>query len=73
MKTPARVAPTKPSGNVRNTPAKTRPPGKFFTTSPKERHRNKALSSKTTNKKGVEVEDTAWFDSDTLFGFGPED
>ena len=49
--------------NLRKTPS--RSPGKFFKTSPKEKR--KLLQGKS------ETEDTAWFDYDAVFGFGPED
>jgi len=55
--------------NAKKTP--TRPHGKFFTTSPKERRRKNEKKTKT--KTARSTEDLSWFDSDTLFGFGNED
>lgn len=49
--------------NLRKTPS--RSPGKFFKSSPKEKQ--KTMQGKTV------TEDTAWFDCDAVFGFGPED
>lgn len=51
------------SCNVRKTPSK--PPGKFFKNSPKDRP--------TKSKKLKGKEETSWFDLDSVFGFGPED
>ncbi|XP_064618112.1 synaptonemal complex protein 1-like [Liolophura sinensis] len=53
------------SSNVRKTPSKAS--GKFFKSSPKDRNRFSKLS------KLEEKEDLAWFDLDSVFGFGPED
>ncbi|ESO87405.1 hypothetical protein LOTGIDRAFT_235081 [Lottia gigantea] len=53
--------------NMRKTPSK-QTKAKFFSVSPKQR---KEAASKA--RKSDKVEDMAWFDLDSVFGFGPED
>ena len=52
---------------MKKTPS--RSSGKYFKSSPAERKK----TFKNKLQKNVTADELAWFDSDAVFGFGPED
>lgn len=60
-----RQIPAKTTPNIRKAPNKT--PGRFFKSSPMERHKQKMKA------RGKAGEEFSWFDSDSTFGFSADD
>lgn len=58
------TASSEKSQNIRKAPSK--PQGKFFLTSPKERLKNQKKNSKLAKLKRTE---DSWFEMDSIFGF----